>query len=56
MNIGENRSAPILKIHPDDNVLVALKKLPPGISMEHQGHNVKVVEEIPAKHNYLFMI
>lgn len=40
----------ILKIHPDDNVLVALRDLHPGQSIISNGHSLVVKMETPAKH------
>lgn len=40
----------VLKIHPDDNVLVALSDLHPGQSIVSNGHSLFVKMETPAKH------
>ncbi len=40
----------VLKIHPDDSVLVALTDLQPGDVVRWEGQLVTVVETIPAKH------
>ena len=40
----------ILKIHPEDNVLVALENLPTGIELEWNGDRVTTAMAIPAKH------
>ncbi|MBS7563905.1 altronate dehydratase [Mucilaginibacter sp. Bleaf8] len=39
-----------LKIHPDDNVLVALTDLPPGEQVNYDGYQVTTVDAIAAKH------
>jgi altronate hydrolase len=41
-----------LKIHPDDNVLVALKDLPSGTPINYNGYNFKLREDIAAKHKF----
>ena len=40
----------VLKIHPDDSVLVALADLEPGEQVPNEGTLVPVTEAIPAKH------
>jgi altronate hydrolase len=42
----------ILKIHPDDNVLVALQNLSKGQNIEFEGENILLKEDIPAKHKF----
>lgn len=42
----------ILKIHPADTVLVALKNLQSGETVEHNGHKYLLIENIPAKHKF----
>ena len=42
----------ILKIHPDDNVLVALQNLSKGQNIEFDGENILLKEDIPAKHKF----
>lgn len=44
--------AAVLKVHPDDNVLVALRDLKAGESITWQGHAFTVTEEVPAKHKF----
>lgn len=39
-----------LLIHPNDNVIVALKDLPKGTIIEHNGIAVELKEDIPQKH------
>ena len=43
---------PFLKIHPDDNVMVALKDLPSGLSVHINNHPVVLKEKISAKHKF----
>lgn len=45
-----NRS--FLKIHPDDNVLVALKDLPAGTLINFNNHSFTVKEIVPSKHKF----
>ncbi len=40
----------VAKIHPDDNVLVALTDLPIGTPVTWDGITVTTTEKIPAKH------
>jgi len=42
----------ILKVHPADNVLVALTDLQAGEEVQYEGANYKVAEFIPAKHKF----
>ena len=46
----ESRQAPFLKIHPDDNVLVALKDMLSGTPVDYNGYNFDLLENVPAKH------
>lgn len=43
----------ILKIHPDDNVLVALKNIDSGETLAYEGEDFAIRENIPAKHSTL---
>ena len=43
---------PFLKIHPDDNVLVALRDLPSGTFISFDNHNFPLIEKIGAKHKF----
>jgi altronate hydrolase len=43
---------PYLKIHPDDNVLVALKNLPSGTAISLNGDVLTLQEDIGAKHKF----
>ncbi len=40
----------VLKVHPDDNVLVALEDLGAGDVIDWQGTKIQVLEDIPIKH------
>jgi altronate hydrolase len=42
----------ILKIHPADSILVALKNLQAGETVEYNGHPYTLRENIPAKHKF----
>ena len=42
----------ILQIHPDDNLIVALKTLSKGELIEFNGTTVELRDEIPAKHKF----
>jgi altronate hydrolase len=44
--------ANILKIHPSDNILVALKNLPAGETVTYNGNHYTLTENIPAKHKF----
>jgi altronate hydrolase len=41
-----------LQIHPADNMLVALQKLPKGTRIRHRDEEIELVEDIPAKHKF----
>lgn len=41
-----------LQIHPDDNMLVALRKLPKGTRIRHRDEEIELVEDVPAKHKF----
>jgi altronate hydrolase len=41
-----------LKIHPDDNVLVALKNLSSGTDIAFENIHLSLQEDIPAKHKF----
>jgi altronate hydrolase len=43
---------PYLKIHPDDNVLVALKDLPSGTAISFQSGELKLQQDVKAKHKF----
>lgn len=42
----------ILKVHPDDNVIVALQDLSKGEEVRLNGYSYTLVEDIPAKHKF----
>jgi altronate hydrolase len=42
----------IAHLHPDDNVLVALKDLPKGTTINHNGSNLVLAQDIEAKHKF----
>lgn len=41
-----------LQIHPADNMLVALQKLPKGTVIQHRDEAIELVEDVPAKHKF----
>src|SRR5689334_6970866 len=41
-----------LKIHPNDNVLVALKDLIPGTLISYNGYSFELPEPVSAKHKF----
>ena len=45
-------SQKVLKVHPDDNVIVALQDLPKGEKVIYNGAEFTVVDDIPAKHKF----
>jgi altronate hydrolase len=45
-------SQKVLKVHPDDNVIVALQDLPKGDKVTYNGTEYTVVDDIPAKHKF----
>jgi len=42
----------VLKVHPGDNVIVALQDLPKKTVVQWQGKSYEVVDDIPAKHKF----
>ena len=48
----KNGLQPYLKIHPDDNVLVALKNLPSGTAISLNGDVLVLQDDIGAKHKF----
>ncbi|MBN8858445.1 MAG: altronate dehydratase [Sphingobacteriales bacterium] len=44
--------ARVLKIHPKDNVLVALTNLKKGEVIEHDGNNYTLIDDVDAKHKF----
>lgn len=45
-------SQKVLKVHPADNVIVALQDLPKGETVTYNGTMYTVVDDIPAKHKF----
>jgi altronate hydrolase len=43
---------PFLKIHPEDNVMVALRDLPSGLAIKSNNHELVLREDIGAKHKF----
>src|ERR1700730_14565002 len=43
----------ILKVHPADNVLVALSNLSAGASVQYNGGDLVLADNIPAKHKFV---
>ncbi|HTE34077.1 MAG TPA: altronate dehydratase family protein [Chryseolinea sp.] len=52
MNITELAPPPFLMIHPDDNVLVALKDLSTGTAISFNGQSFQLKENVAAKHKF----
>ena len=48
---GESQGS-FLKIHPDDNVLVALKDLLAGMPVSYNGYQFELVDNVAAKHKF----
>lgn len=48
----EDTTIPYLKIHPDDNVLVALKDIPSGTSFSLQDEQLILPQDVVAKHKF----
>ncbi|NQD70678.1 altronate dehydratase [Sphingobacterium shayense] len=48
----ENRRLSYLQIHPDDNVLVALRDLPKGFLVDFQQETFALETDVPAKHKF----
>src|SRR3954471_1593686 len=42
----------VIKIHPDDNVLVALKDIAAGSSVVYEDEEFLVIDDVPAKHKF----
>jgi altronate hydrolase len=45
-------SKKVLKIHRDDNVIVALQDIAKGESITYNGSTYKIIDDIPAKHKF----
>ena len=43
----------VLKVHPSDNVLVALSNLPAGEAVKYNGFEIVLTDNIPAKHKFV---
>jgi len=50
--MAEDTAIPYLKIHPDDNVLVALKDLPSGTSFSLEDEQLILPQNVAAKHKF----
>jgi altronate hydrolase len=48
----EDKTVPYLKIHPEDNVLVALKDLPSGTFISSANEELVLPQDVPAKHKF----
>ena len=46
------RNIPVLQVHPSDNVLVALRDLPAGEIITWKNDEIKLLNDIPAKHKF----
>ena len=42
----------VIKIHPDDNVLVALKDIAAGSTVVYEDEEFLVIDDVPAKHKF----
>ncbi len=42
----------VLKVHPNDNIIVALQDLPAGEMIGQNGHAIQLLEAIPTKHKF----
>ena len=42
----------VLKVHPDDNVIVALQDIAKGETVKYNGNTYLIVDDIPAKHKF----
>jgi altronate hydrolase len=45
-------SKKVLKVHPGDNVVVALQDIAKGESITYNGNTYKIADDIPAKHKF----
>jgi len=45
-----------LKLHPEDNVLIALRDLRKGESVEADGHSFKLTSDVSAKHKFVVKV
>lgn len=44
--------APFIKIHPEDNILVAIKDLTKGQAIDHEGDTITLIYDTQAKHKF----
>ena len=51
-NKGLDMSQKVLKVQPNDNVIVALQDLPKGEQVYYNGTEYIVQDDIPAKHKF----
>ena len=51
-NLADTIPPPFLRIHPDDNVLVALKDLSSGTQISFNEHKFTLIENVAAKHKF----
>src|SRR6476619_4183975 len=42
----------VLKVHPGDNVIVALQDIAKGESVHYNGESYHIADDIPAKHKF----
>ena len=42
----------VLKVHPQDNIIVALEDFPAGHQLQFQGQDITLLESIPIKHKF----
>jgi altronate hydrolase len=47
------QKSPVLKVHPSDNVIVALQDLEKGSIIQFEGNNYELKDNIPAKHKFV---
>lgn len=50
--LTEIKNTKVLKVHPADNVIVALTDLPAGTSVEYEGETYVLPETVPQKHKF----
>ena len=42
----------VIKVHPNDNVIVALEDIPAGEAVAYENETYQMVDDIPAKHKF----
>ena len=42
----------VIKVHPSDNVIVALEDIPSGATVVYENQTYKIVDDIAAKHKF----